>query len=86
MQVGSPRCIATIIKRTEKKRVVEVTRKMTLGTREHASKLLQASLGGTVLKTAIIPRFNGTMRERLASLTRKGRHAAQRLEARETGM
>src|SRR5512135_3258417 len=70
----------------EKKRVVEVTRKMTLGTLEQANTLLQALLGGTVLNTAFIERFNGTMRERLASLTRKCRHAAQRLEALSTGM
>jgi IS1 family transposase len=86
LQVWSGLCIATVIKRTEKKRVVEVTRKMTRGTLEQANTLLQSSLGGTVLNTAFIERFNGTMRERLASLTRKCRHAAQRLEALETGM
>ena len=86
LQVWSGLCIATVIKRTEKKRVVEVIRKMTRGTLEQASKLLQASLGGTVLNTAFIERFNGTMRERLAPLTRKCRHAAHRLEALETGM
>src|SRR2546425_12997994 len=42
--------------------------------------------GGQMLNTSYIERFNGTMRERLASLTRKCRHAAQRLEALETGM
>lgn len=86
LQVWSQLCIATVIKRTEKRRVVEVTRKMTLGTLQQANQLLQASLGGTVLNTAFIERFNGTMRERLAALTRKCRHAAQRLEALETGM
>src|SRR5437667_6987252 len=59
---------------------------MTLGTLEQANELLQASLGGSVLNTAYIERFNGTMRERLATLTRKCRHAAQRLQALETGM
>src|SRR5713101_4010877 len=78
--------IATIIKRMEKKRVVEVTRRMAQGTLEAAQKLLSQSQGGTVLNTAIIPRLNGTMRERLASLTRKCRHAARRLKALETGM
>jgi IS1 family transposase len=86
LQVWSELCIATVIKRTEKKRVVEVTRKMTRGMLQQATILLQASLGGTVLNTAFIERFNGTMRERLAVLTRKCRHAAQRLEALETGM
>jgi transposase-like protein len=86
LQVWSGLCIATVIKRTEKKRVVEVLRKMTRGTLEQASTLLQASLGGSVLNTAFIERFNGTMRERLAALTRKCRHAAHRLEALQTGM
>jgi transposase-like protein/IS1 family transposase len=86
LQVWSELCIATVIKRTEKKRVVEVTRKMTLGTLEQANKLLQASLGGTVLNTAFIERLNGTFRQRLASMTRKSRHAARRLRALETGM
>ena len=60
LQVWSELCIATVIKRTEKKRVVEVMRKMTLGTLEQANKLLPASVGGTVLNTAFIERFNGS--------------------------
>jgi IS1 family transposase len=79
-------CIATVIKHTKKKRVVEVTRKMTRGSLEAAERLLQASGGGSVLNTAFIERFNGTMRERLATLTRKCRHAAQRVEGLEKGM
>jgi len=86
LEIWSGLCIATVIKRTEKKRVVEVTRKMALGTVEQASKLLQASAGGTVLNTAFIERFNGTMRQRLACLTRKCRHAARRISALEMGM
>jgi IS1 family transposase len=86
LQVWPGLCIATVIKRTQKKRVVEVIRKMTLGTLDQANQLLQASGGGTVLNTAFIERFNGTMRERLAVLTRKCRHAAHRLEALESGM
>jgi hypothetical protein len=86
LRVWSGLCIATVIKRTENKHVVEVTRKMSLGTLAQASQLLQASLGGTVLNTAFIERFNGTMRERLATLTRKCRHAAQRVHPLETGI
>ena len=78
--------IATVIKRTEKKRVVEITRRMTQGLLSWAEKLLEQSRGGTVLNTAFIERLNGTMRERLASLTRKCRHAVHRLDALETGM
>jgi IS1 family transposase len=78
--------IATVIKRTQKKRVVEVIRHMTQGTLEQAERLLAQSRGGNVLNTAFIERLNATMRQRLASLTRKCRHAARRLEALETGM
>jgi hypothetical protein len=79
-------CIASVIKRVEKKRVVEITRKMTLGILQQANQLLQATRGGAVLTTAFIERFNATMRERLASLTRKCRHAAHRMSALSTGM
>ncbi len=78
--------IGTVIKRTEKKRVVEITRKMAHGLLEQAKQLLQVSGGGSVLNTAFIERLNGTFRERLASLTRKSRHAASRLQALRTGM
>jgi transposase-like protein/IS1 family transposase len=86
LEVWPDLCIATVIKHVKKKRVVEVSRKMTLGTLEQAQKLLQTTRGGTQLNTSFIERFNGTMRERLASLTRKCRHAAHRLETLETGM
>src|SRR5213080_3879760 len=79
-------CIAVVIKRTEKKRVVEITRKMVEGTLEQAQVLLSASHGGTVLNTAFIERLNGTIRQRLASLTRKCRQAPRRLAALESGM
>src|SRR5260370_1445979 len=77
---------AVVQKRTEKKRWVEITRKMVQGTLEQAQVLLSASHGGTVLNTAFIERLNGTIRQRLASLTRKCRHAARRLAALESGM
>src|SRR5438876_12198693 len=86
LQVWPQLCIAVVIKRTHKKRVVEITRKVVQGTLKHAEVLLAASCGGTVLNTAFIERLNGTMRERLASLTRKCRHAARRLTALESGM
>src|SRR5512135_842215 len=78
--------IATVIKHTKHKRVVEITRRMTQGTIERAQELLTHSQGGNVLNTAFIERLNGTFRERLATLTRRCRHAAQRREALETGM
>jgi IS1 family transposase len=78
--------IGTVIKRTEKKRVVEITRRMAHGVLMRAEELLHRSGGGTVLNTTFIERLNGTMREQLASLTRKCRHSACRLQALHTGM
>jgi IS1 family transposase len=86
LQVWPELHIGTVIKRTQKKRVVAITRKMAHGLMAQAEKLLQRSQGGMVLNTAFIERLNGTFRERLASLTRKSRHAAHRLRALETGM
>ena len=78
--------IGTVIKRTEKKRVVEITRQMAHGLLDQAEKLLQLSGGGSVLNTAITLRLNGPFGERLASLTRKSRHAASRIQALHSGM
>jgi len=86
LQVWPDLYIGTVVKRTEKKRVVEITRTMAHGLLERAEHLLARSRGGEVLNTAFIERLNGTFRERLASLTRKSRHAASRLHALQTGM
>src|SRR5947199_6341945 len=86
LQVWPQLHIGTVIKRTQKKRVVEITRRMAHGLLSQAEKLLLLSHGGSVLNTAFIERLNATFRERLASLTRKSRHAARRLFALETGM
>ena len=60
LRVWPQMCIAVVIKRTHKKRVVEITRKMVQGTLERAQALLSASHGGTVLNTAFIERLNGS--------------------------
>jgi transposase-like protein/IS1 family transposase len=86
LRVWPQLCIGVVIKRSVNKRVVQVTRKLIQGTLEQAQSLLLVSQGGTVLNTAFIERLNGTIRERLASLTRKCRHAARRLTALESGM
>ena len=86
LQIWPELHIGTVIKRTEKRRVVEVTRRMSHGNQQHAMELLKRSKGGQVLNTAFIERFNGTMRERLATMTRKCRHGARRLQALEAGM
>jgi len=86
LEVWSGLHIGTVIKRTVNKRLKEVLRQIAHGSFEQAQKLLQASKGGTMLNTSFIERLNGTMRERLAALTRKCRHASSKLQALHTGM
>lgn len=78
--------MGTVIKHTEKKRGVQITRTMAHGLLERAEHVLEHSRGGEVLNTAFIERLNATFRERLASLTRKSRHAASRMHTLHTGM
>ncbi len=86
LQVWSGLHIGTVIKQTVNKRLRQVVRQMSHGSMAQAMHLLQRSEGGQMLNTSYIERFNGTVRERLATLTRKCRHAAHRLQALETGM
>jgi IS1 family transposase len=86
LQVWASLHIGTVIKQTVNKRLTEVLRQMSHGSIAQAMRLLQRSAGGQVLNTSYIERLNGTVRERLATLTRKCRHAAHRLQALETGM
>lgn len=86
LQVWPQLHIGTVIKHTSKYRLIHITRQMAHGLLEQATALLSASQGGSVLNTAFIERFNGTTRERVACLTRKCRHAAQRLAALHTSM
>jgi transposase-like protein/IS1 family transposase len=78
--------IGTVIKHTVKKHLKEVIRKMSHGNLEKATELLKISNGGNMLNTSFIERFNGTIRERLVSMTRKCRHASSKVFAFHTGM
>ncbi len=78
--------IGTVIKRTVKMHLKEVLREMSHGSLERAQELLDLSKGGTMLNTSFVERLNGTMRARLASLTRKCRHASSHLRSFHTGM
>jgi len=78
--------IGILIKCTEKMHLTEVKRRMAHGTEEKAQKLLEESKGGNVVNTSFIERLNGTFRERLASLTRKSRHASKKEQSYHTGM
>lgn len=54
---------------------------MTHGSFVHALKLLGRSIGGKLFNMSFIECLNGTMRERLATITRKYRHASSKLHA-----
>src|SRR5260370_32151485 len=81
--------IGTVIKRTERKHVVEVVRRMAAAVwRNEPSSFSPRRKRGNVLNTSFIERINGTFRERLASLTRRCRHAShsgERIQARDVG-
>src|SRR5260221_8307644 len=57
-----------------------------IGLEERALQLLASTQGGKVLNTSFIERINGTFRERLASLTRRCRHASHSVEMLAAGM
>ena len=78
--------IATVIKRTAKRRVTEVIRRMSYGQWRKAKKLIKSSKGGKKVNTSFIERFNGTIRERFAPLTRKCRYAAAKITTVHTGI
>ena len=78
--------IGTVIKRTVKRHLKEVIRQVTHGTEEMTQELLKLSKGGSMLNTSYIERLNATFRERLASLTRKCRHAVSKETTLHAGM
>ncbi len=78
--------IGQVIKKQRKHRTVEVKRTLLRGEESAALACLHSSQGGKQINTSFIERFNATMRERLAALTRRCRHASQRLEAVQWGM
>ncbi len=86
MQVWSHLVIGQVIKTQKKHRLVSVKHTLLRGDEQGLKQALEQSRGGTQINTAYIERLNGTVRERLASLTRKCRHASQRLSAFQWGM
>jgi transposase-like protein len=69
--------IAQVIKRSERRRVVEIERRIVDGTPARVETLRRRSQGGGVINTTYIERLNATFRARLASLTRRGRALAR---------
>ncbi|MBM3226674.1 MAG: hypothetical protein FJZ47_23155 [Candidatus Tectomicrobia bacterium] len=69
--------LAQVVKRDERRRVVETERRMVDGTPARVETLRRRSQGDGVMQTADIARLHATVRARLASLTRRGRALAR---------
>jgi len=79
--------IAQVVKHYVQRRVVSVERRILAGRAAQVEKLRRRSQGGAgVLNTSYIERLNATFRERLASLTRRGRALARKRSTLEYGM
>jgi transposase-like protein/IS1 family transposase len=78
--------IAQVVKRYERRRVIETERRMIDGTPARVETLRRRSQGEGVINTADIERLNATFRERLATLTRRGRALARHTLTLQHGM
>lgn len=74
------------MKRYAQRRVVDVERRIVEGTPARVETLRRRAQGAGVINTAYIERLNATFRERLASLTRRGRALARRMLTLQHGM
>ena len=92
-QSGRPRLrawrnilIAPVVKRYERRRVVDTERRLVEGTPARVETLRRRSQGDGVINPTDIERLNATFRERLAALTRRGRALARRTLTLQHGM
>src|SRR5499427_2828873 len=92
-QGGRPRlrpwrhvCIAQVIKRYERRRVVATERRIVDGAPACVETLRRRSQGDGVINTAYIERLNATFRERLAPLARRCRALARHTRTLHEGM
>ena len=78
--------IAQVVKRYERRHVVETARRIVDGTPARVETLRRRSHGAGVINTAYIERLNATFRERFAPLARRGRSLVRRTLTLEHGM
>jgi hypothetical protein len=78
--------IAQVVKRYERRRVVEIERRIVDGTPARVETLRRRSQGDGVINTASIERLHATFRARLAVLTRRGRALARHTLTLQHGM
>ena len=79
-------CIAQVVKRYAQRRVIDIERCIVAGTPARVETLRRRAQGAGVINTAYIERLNATFRERLVSLTRRGRALARRTLTLQHGM
>src|SRR5262249_995643 len=79
-------CIAQVVKRYERRRVVATDRPIVDGTAARVETLRRRSQGDGVINTAYIERLNATFRERLAPLARRCRALARETLTLHEGM
>src|SRR5882724_12112318 len=78
--------IAQVVKRYERRRVVDTERRIVDGTPARVETLRRRSHGDGVINTAYIERLNATFRERLAPLARRCRALARHTRTLHEGM
>src|SRR5438046_8245398 len=78
--------IAQVVKRYERRRVVETDRRLVDGTPASVETLRRRTKGDGVINTAYIERLNATFRERLAPLARRCRALARHTLTPHEGM
>ena len=79
-------CIAQVVKRYERRRVVATERRIVDGTPARVETLRRRSQGGGVINTAYMERLHATFRERLAPLARRCRALARQPLTLHEGM
>ena len=78
--------LGQVIKRHSGRRLVEVTRRAVWGSLGRIGRVLKRTGTGRQINTSYIERLNATFRSRLASLVRRGRGLAHKVETLELGM
>src|SRR5262249_40001690 len=78
--------IAQVVKRYAQRCIVDVERRIVDGTPARVETLRRRTQGPGVINTAYIERLNATFRERLSSLTRRGRALARCTVTLQHGM
>lgn len=79
-------CYAQVVKRYEKRSVVEVERRIVKGDKEVVESLRHKASLTSVINTAFIERLNATFRQRLSNFVRRTRALAKRVETIEQTM